>query len=373
MRPFFILFALPFLPISPCPAETLAYIGTYTRGSSDGIYVSRFDEQTGALSSPKLVAELENPSFVAFHPNGKFLYAVSEVGSADAMGVAAFAIQGDGSLKKLNERSTRGAAACHVQVDPTGKCLGVANYTGGSCALFPIGADGALDDMGSFHQHVGGSNVNARRQEAPHAHSINFNADGTQAFVADLGMDQIRIYDVDAAKGTMKPAAMPFVELPPGGGPRHFSLRTDQSAAFANLELTSQVVWLDYDLSAKRLRVGKTASTLPADWKGSGNSTAECLVHPNGKYVYVSNRGHNSIAVFEIDTATKTLKWLENEPTQGKIPRGFGITDDGNFLIACNQNSACVHSFRIEATGLLTPTGHRIEVDMPVNVRMLTR
>ena len=354
-------------------AETWVYIGTYTRGTSKGVYLSKLDGESGALSAPKLVAKLENPSFVAFHPNGKSLYAVAEVGSANAMGVTAYAINEDGSLRKLNARSTRGGAACHLQVDPTGRCLGVANYTGGSCACYPIRSDGSLGEMGSFHQHVGASKVNKRRQEAPHAHSINFNADGTQAFVADLGMDQILMYDVDAAKGTMTSSSNAAVAMPPGGGPRHFSLASDQSFAVSNLELTSQVAWLDYDASKKTLKLGNAISTLPTDWSGSGNSTAECLVHPSGKFVYVSNRGHHSIAVFEVDAKTKSLKALENESTQGKTPRGFGITPDGKFLVAGNQQSGNIVSFRIEASGHLTPTGHQIKVDMPVNIRFLDR
>ncbi|MEL6107853.1 MAG: lactonase family protein [Planctomycetota bacterium] len=368
-----LIFALMLLPLTVCRGETLVYLGTYTRGVSEGIYVSRLNTQTGEMSEPRLAAKLENPSFVAMHPSGKFLYAVSEVGAADAMGVTAYSIVEDGSLKKLNARSTKGGAACHLQVDPTGRCLGVANYTGGSCASYPINQDGSLGEIGSFFQHEGGSMVDKRRQEAPHAHSINFNADGTQAFVADLGMDQIRIYDVDAATGKMVPSAQRSVKLPPGGGPRHFSLAPDQSVAFSNLELTSQVLWLDYSTADRTLAMGSVASTLPAAWDESGNSTAECLLHPNGGFVYVSNRGHNSIAVFRWDTKTKTLVLLENEPTQGEIPRGFGITSDGKFLIAANQKSASVVSYRIESNGQLTPTGHRIRVDMPVNVRFLER
>ena len=367
-----LIFVVASLPLY-CRAETLVYIGTYTRGSSEGIYVSQLNKQTGALSTPRLAAKLENPSFVALHPNGEFLYAVSEVGSADAAGLTAFAIEDDGGLNKLNDRSTLGGAACHVQVDPTGRCVGVANYTGGSCATFPIRDDGSLGELGSFHQHSGGSNVNRRRQEAPHAHSINFNADGTQAFVADLGMDQILIYDVDAASGTMKPAEQAALKLPPGGGPRHFSFSPSHASAFSNLELTSDVAWLDYDAGQKTLQFRDVASTLPADWTGSGNSTAECLVHPTGNFLYVSNRGHHSIAVFAVDSKSKSLKLLETESTQGEVPRGFGISDGGDFLIAGNQRSGTVFTYRIEASGQLTATGHQIKVDMPVNVRIVER
>lgn len=359
-----------------CSAETLVYIGTYTGGTSEGIYVSTLNETSGALSTPVLAAAIDNPSFVAIHPNGKTLYAAAEVSSlpGNSGGVASFSIRDDGTLESLNQRSSGGGGACHVAVDPTGRCVGVANYGGGSCGLFPLLEDGSLAEIGSFFQHAGGSGVVPRRQSTPHAHSINFNADGTQAFVADLGLDQILMYDVDPKAGTMEPSDKPFLAMPPGGGPRHFSLATNNKAAFSNLEITSRVAVLHYDAGAKSLLLGQTYSTLPKDVQSSNNSTAECLVHPSGHFVYVSNRGHNSIAVFEFDEDTRTLTHVENEPTRGEVPRGFGIDPSGKFLIAGNQRSGTVNTFHIDAkTGALKPTGHGIEVDSAVNVRFLVK
>ena len=365
------------IPAMLCSAETLVYFGTYTRGnsSSEGIYVSTLDEGTGALSEPKLAAQAVNPSFVAIHPSGKTLYAASEASAEgeNPVGVIAFSIREDGTLKRLNARSTRGGGACHVSVDPTGRCLGVANYGGGSCASFPINDDGSLGEIASFHQHVG-SSVNPKRQTEPHAHSINFNADGTQAFVADLGMDQILIYDVDAKTGTMTPSQQRSLKMPAGGGPRHFCFTPQGNAALSNLELTSQVAFLRYDQSGKGLSLGAVASTLPKDVSVAGNSTAECLVHPNGKTAYVSNRGHNSIAVFRIDDSNGAVDLLENESTQGQIPRGFGIAPGGDFIVVSNQNSGNAITLRIDPqTGSLSPTGSEIKVDSPVNVRFVKR
>lgn len=368
-----------FLSISAtiCSAETLVYFGTYTRGNSasEGIYVSTLDQSTGELSEPKLAAKANSPSFVAIHPNGKSLYAVSEAGpgSDKPIGVIAFSILPDGTLKKLNERSSGGAGACHVSVDPQGQCVGVANYTGGSCATFPVNEDGSLGDMGSFHQHVG-SSVDLRRQKGPRAHSINFSADSSQAFVADLGLDQILIYDVDPKKGTMTPAKQGFLKTPAGGGPRHFSFSPSGNVAATNLEITSKVALLRYDPTAKTLSLGPVLSTLPDGVTVKNNSTAECLIHPDGKTAYVSNRGHNSIAVFRIDSASGDITASGHQSTQGEIPRGFGIDPSGNFIVVANQKSGNIVSLRIDPdTGMLSPTGSEIKVGMPVNVRFLER
>ena len=353
--------------------ELVAYVGTYTQGDSNsrGVYVISLDD-SGLKGQPVLVAELENASFVSLHPKRPLLYAVSEIGASGpgSTGLVAYSIAADGKLTKLNERSTRGGAACHVTVDPTGRCVGVANYTGGSCILFPILEDGSLGEAGSFVQHVGQSGVNSGRQEAPHAHSINFNQDGTQAFVADLGKDQILLYDVDPATGTMKASKQAFLQLPAGGGPRHFSFHPDFEIAFSNLELTSQVALLHYDYKKRTLALGAVLDTIPGSVKGKGNSTAECLVHPSGKFLYVSNRGHNSIAAFAVDSASKTFRSLGNTSSGGEIPRGFGITNDGSWLVLGNQKTGNVVALSVDQeTGDLTPVGPKLSLDAAVNVR----
>ena len=370
------------MSFSPLAAETLVYIGTYTKGNSgsEGIYLSRLNEDTGTLSAPELVAKLENPSFVAISPDKQFLYAVSEVGSGDekTMGVFAYRIEEDGTLEALNSRSTGGAAACHLMVHPTGKLLAVANYTGGSTASFPIAKDGSLGERASLIKHQG-SSVNARRQQEPHAHSLNFSPDGKQALVADLGADKLFIYDVDTASAKLTPAAPADLSMPAGGGPRHlcFAPEANEDGSFfvaSNLELTSEVTLLSYDPNNGQLTMLKKRSTLPDGESVPGNSTAECLIHPSGRFVYVSNRGHNSIAVFRLNHDRQTLRLVQNQSTSGEIPRGFGITPDGRFLVAGNQNSGNVVSMQINPkNGKLTPVEGEIEVGAPVNVRFLVK
>ncbi|MCO8120455.1 lactonase family protein [Stieleria sp. TO1_6] len=361
-------------------AETWVYFGTYTRGQSgsEGVYVSTLDEVTGAISPPVLAAKVNNPSFVAIHPNGKTLYAACEA-DAENGGVAAFSINDDGRLTKLNQRSTGGGGACHVAVDPTGQCVGVANYGGGSCASFSIRSDGSLGEIASFHQHAG-RGADPKRQSAPHAHSINFNSTGTQAFVADLGTDKIMLYDVDLGSGKLTPSQQPSLAMPAGGGPRHFcfvpAADSTFNAAVSNLEMTSQVALLSYDADARRLTLGNVVSTLPADVDGVSinNSTAECLVHPNGATVYVSNRGHNSIAMFHYDSTAEQLTPIGHQSTQGEIPRGFGIDPSGRFLVVANQKSGNIISLKVDPeTGTLTPAGSEVKLDSPVNVRFLVR
>lgn len=349
-------------------SETLVYFGTYTRGPSKGIYVSKMDSNSGALTPPILAAEINNPSFVALHPNKKFLFAVVETGGDKAV-VTSFSINPDGTLKKINEQPSKGTAPCHVSVDSTGKVLMIANYAGANCASFPIAEDGTIGS-GNYYNHTG-SSVNKSRQKEPHLHSINVDPQNKRAFVADLGIDKIVVYNLDPSKATlMKHSA---ISLPPGGGPRHFSFHPSGKFAYSNLELTRQIVAMTYDSENGVLKQQQVLSTLPEGAPANG-STAECLVHPSGKWVYVSNRGHNSVAVFAIDQNTGLLKMVEVEPTLSKIPRGFGISPDGRFLIVGHQDSDKINVFKInQQTGELDFTGNSVSVNAAVNVRFLSR
>lgn len=370
------------ISLSQLSAETLVYLGTYTKGNStsEGIYLSRLNDQTGALSAPELVAELENPSFVAISPDKQFLYAVSEVSSGDekTMGVFAYRIEDGGKLAALNARSTGGGAACHLMVHPSGKLLAVANYTGGSTASFPIADDGSLGERASLIKHQG-SSVNARRQEAPHAHSVNFSPDGNQVLVADLGADKLFIFDVNIQSAQLTPAKTADFPMPAGGGPRHLCFAPEGNEdgthlVASNLELTSEVTLLNYAPKSGQLTMLKKRSTLPEGQSVPGNSTAECLFHPSGRFVYVSNRGHHSIAVFRVIHDRNTLRLTQNLSTSGETPRGFGITPDGRFLVAGNQNSGNVVSMQINPkNGKLTPVEGEINVGAPVNVRFLVK
>lgn len=354
--------------------ELFVFIGTYTRGDSKGIYVSRLDLATGKLSPPKLAAETVNPSFVAIHPNRKFLYAVGEISNFDgkkAGAVSAFAIDGKtGMLQSLNQQASGGGGPCHLVVDAAGKNVLVANYGGGSVAALPIGKSGKLKEASSFIQHQG-SSVNPRRQSAPHAHSINLDAANRFAVAADLGLDKVLVYAFDAEAGKLWPNEKPWTAVKPGAGPRHFAFHPNGRFAYVINEIHLTVTAFAYDADRGVLTEIQTISTLPGAVE-NGFSTAEVQVHPSGKFLYGSNRGHDTIAVFAIDADTGKLTAVEHESTQGQTPRNFGIDPTGQFLLACNQNSHTIVSYRIDQkTGELKPTGHKIEVASPVCVKMM--
>ena len=349
------------------------YVGTYTGGKSKGIYVVELDPATGALSAPVLAAQTANPSFLAIHPSHRFLYAVGELDNFKGKkggAVTAFAIDPKtGKLTQLNQQSSRGNGPCHLVVDAKGKNVLVANYGGGSVAALPIDADGKLREASSFIQHKG-SSVDRGRQEGPHAHSINLDAANHFAVAADLGLDKVLVYKFDADKGTLTPNAPPSASVPPGSGPRHFAFHPDRRHAYVINEMKSTVTAFDYDADNGVLKPVQTLSTLPEPVKG--NSTAEVQVHPSGKFVYGSNRGHNSIAIFTVDAKTGRLTAAGHQATGGKTPRNFGIDPTGKWLLAANQDSGTITVFRIDArTGKLEPTEHKAEVGMPVCVKFI--
>jgi len=350
------------------------YFGTYTGEQSRGIYTADLDLATGKLGEPRLAAEAVSPSFLAIHPNGHWLYAVSEIDDLNGRktgGVSAFAIEADGGLRLLNQQPSEGRGPCHVTVDPSGKFALVANYGSGSAAALPIAADGRLGAASSVVQHEGKS-VNPQRQEGPHVHSINLDATGRYAFVADLGLDQVKIYRFDPTTGKLTPSDPAFVTLLPGAGPRHFAFHPKGDRAYVNNEMTSTITALHYAPEAGALQETQTLSTLPPGAEQPNNSTAEVQVHPSGRFVYVSNRGHDSIAGYAIESGTGKLTALGNTPTGGQTPRNFGIDPTGHYLLAANQGTDNVVVFKIDAeTGKLTPTGQEIKVGAPVCVKFL--
>ena len=354
--------------------EYLVYIGTYTRQDSKGIYVCRLDAATGKLSALALAGESINPSFLALHPNGKFLYAANESpnrGGKPGGSLSGFAIDASsGKLTPLNTVSSGGAGPCYVAVDKSGKNLLTANYGGGSVAAVPVKDDGRLGEASAFVQHAG-SSVNPKRQQAPHAHSINLSRDNRFAVAADLGLDQLLVYAFDPVKGTLVPNDPPFARLNPGAGPRHFAFHPNGRYGYAINELQSTVTGFAYDPSRGVFKELQTISTLPQNFQGETH-TAEVQVHPTGKFLYGSNRGHDSIAVFAIDAGKGTLTAIEQVSTQGKTPRNFGIDPTGSYLLAANQDSNSIVVFAIDRkTGRLTPTGQILEVPSPVCVKFL--
>ncbi len=372
------LLALPFLASgaeaagkSPASREYLAYIGTYTGLKSQGIYAFRFDAATGRLSPLGLAAKSANPSFLAVDPSHRFLYAVNEVGDFQGQksgALSAFAIDAkSGKLRFLNQVASRGADPCYVSLDRTGKYLLVANYSSGNMAVFPMLADGRIGEASAFVQHHGHS-VNPKRQEGPHAHMIETSPDNRFVLTTDLGLDEVLVYRFDAAKGTLAANDPPFGKVPAGAGPRHFTFSPDAKFVYVINEMGSSVTTFSFDAARGALKELQTLSTLPKDFKGR-NDDAEVAVHPSGKFLYGSNRGHDSIAVFAIEPQTGTLRLIEIVPTGGKEPRNFAIDPTGKYLIAANQNSDDLRVFRIDAqSGRLTPTDQSLEVGSPVGV-----
>jgi 6-phosphogluconolactonase len=354
------------------------FVGTYTGAKSKGIYRFAFDPATGKLSDGELAAETPSPSFLAIAPDHRFLYAVNEVSKLDggkpaAGSVSAYALDArTGKLTPLNEESSGGAGPCHLVTDRRGKNVLVANYGGGSVAVLPIKADGRVGKATAFVQHEGTS-ANPQRQEAPHAHSINVDRDDRFAFAADLGLDKVLVYRFDEAKGTLTPSDPPFVSLAPGAGPRHFAFHPTQPYAYVINELNSTVTAFAYSGARGTLTPLQSLSTLPKGWKGE-NGPADVQVHPSGKFLYGSNRGHDSIVTFTIDPKSGELTYVANQGEGIKTPRGFGIDLAGRFLIVGNQASDSLLVFAIDpATGKLKPIGEKVEVGTPVCVKFVAR
>jgi 6-phosphogluconolactonase len=345
------------------------YLGTYTGASSQGIYLVEVHEKAGRLFDRGLAAKTENPSFLAMHPKLPVLYAVGEIeGDGDGGTISAFRIDAEtGTLSLLNQASTGGAGPCHVAVAPSGAHVAVANYSGGSVALLPLGEDGSLSPASAFVQHTG-SSVHPKRQEAPHAHSVNFDPAGTYLLSADLGTDQLLVYRYDAAAGTLTPHDPPFAALPPGAGPRHFVFHPSSKFVYVVNELDSTVSVFSWNWETGVLEALQQVGTLPKDFTGD-STTAEIRVHPTGRFLYASNRGHDSIAVFSIDSKTGLLSLVSHSPTGGSTPRNFNLDPTGRFLIAANQRSDSVFLFRVDQnTGALTATGSSVAVGAPVCV-----
>jgi 6-phosphogluconolactonase len=355
-------------------AKFWVFIGTYTGPKSKGIYRFAFDPATGELTGGELAGEAVSPSFLAVHPTHRYLYAVNEVddfGGKRTGGVTAFALDAaTGKLTLLNSQPSGGDGPCHLAVDRAGKHVLVANYAGGSATVLPIGPDGRLGKATAFVQHSG-SSVNKERQEAAHAHSINLDPADHVAVVADLGLDQVKVYKYDSDKGTLTPGDPPFVATAPGAGPRHFAFHPSAPFAYVINELDCTVLPLAYDAAKGSFKPLAPVTALPASLKPE-YTTAEVQVHPSGRFVYGSVRGQNSIAVFAVDPKTGALTPTSRQGQGVKTPRNFGIDPTGNFLIVANQDSDSLVVFRIDPkTGALTPVGRKEGVGSPVCVKFV--
>jgi 6-phosphogluconolactonase len=361
------------MAFAPMLSAQIFYVGAYTNvPDSKGINAFRFDAATGKLTPLGLMAATSSPSFLALAPNGRFLYAVNETDSFEGKpggAVSAFAIdRASGKLTFLNQVASRGAAPCHIVVDPTGKAALVANYNGGDFSSFPILPDGKLGEAASVMQDSG-HGPNKARQEGPHAHEMVIA--GKLVLGADLGLDHIQLFHLDAPKATLTPADPPFAATDPGFGPRHMVISGDKKFIYVLSEIKAQVATMSYDPVKGPGKVLATASALPEGFKGQ-NTAAEIMLDGKGKTLYTSNRGHNSIAVFSVDGKTGTLTLMANVPSGGKTPRYFTLDPSGHFLLAANQDSNNIAVFKVDAnTGGLTPTGEVVQTGAPVDILFL--
>ena len=336
------------------------FIGTYNVRGSAGIYTAKFDGGYLLLTGE---APGRNPSFLALHPNGRFLYAANELPEG---GVTAYAVKEEWALSELNSESTGGSSPCHLAVHPGGQWLAVVNYGSGSVLLYPVTAEGHIGGARQVIQHEG-SGPDPKRQSGPHAHSVTLDEDGSCAYVCDLGIDRIIVYRLDQDEGRLLRSES--VTLHPGAGPRHFTLSPDRRFAYVINELDSTVTVMNRNADTGGLAVRQTVSTLPADFSGP-STCADIHAHPSGRFLYGSNRGHDSIALFSVHGETGEISLSGTFPSGGRKPRSFAIDPSGRFLLAANQDTDNIVIFRLdESTGGLEPTGAALEVPSPVCVK----
>ena len=363
------------LAASASDLRNTVYVGTYTEKDSRGIYAFRFDPDTGESGPLELAAETSNPSFLVVDPSGNFLYAVNELNIFDGNmtgAISAYAANRESAkLSPLQQISSAGAGPAHISIDRSGRFVLVANYDGGNIAVFPIGKDGRLGPRTAFVQHAG-SSVNKERQSAPHAHQIGASIDNRFVFVADLGIDELAVYRFDEKTGVLSPNRPAYAKVSAGSGPRHFAISPSGTFVYLVNEMSSTITAFNFDASAGKLHEEQTIPTLPNGFKGE-NTTAEIAVDKAGKFLYVSNRGDDSIVAFAISPRDGKLSFVERTPTGGKTPRHFALDPTGKWLFAANQDSGTINLFTVDAnSGRLTPTSHSIKVPSPVCVAFKT-
>jgi 6-phosphogluconolactonase len=350
----------------------IIYVGTYTSGKSEGIYGYHFSPDTGKLTRFTSISSI-NPSFLAIDRTKRYLYAVNELGqyAGKAGGaVSAYRIErGTGNLYLLNEQATQGADPCHLSIDNKKSALLVANYTGGSISVMHLRSDGTVGSLKDSEQHEGSGPK--EQQKGPHAHCIILDRLERHALAADLGIDKVMIYRFDRATGLLTPAEQRFAELPAGAGPRHLTLHQNGKFLYVINELDSTMTAFRYDELKGTLTHIDTVSTLPSDFSGV-SYCADVHVSPSGRFLYGSNRGHNSIVVFEIDQRSGKLKLVQHVSTQGNWPRNFTLDPSGRFLLVANQRSDNVVTFSVDTrTGRLTPADFIEEIPSPVCLKFL--
>ena len=365
-------------------AEMLVYVGTYTepirfgtgrvlQGKGEGIYVFRLDQESGALEPVGKTTSVTNPSYLEFDATQRFLYAVNELKSyqdSPTGTVSAFAAHPTtGELTFLNRQPTHGTDPCHVVVDRRRRHVFVANFMSGSVCVLPVRDDGSLDAACDFIQHLG-AGIDPVRQNGPHAHSVTLDATNRYAFVPDLGLDKLLIYKFDAKRGMLEPNGVPWIKMKPGAGPRHVALHPGGRFAYLINELNSTLAALACNRRTGAFQELQIVPTLPEGFRGESTG-ADIQISPSGRFIYASNRGHDSIAIYRINQRTGRLTYVDHAATQGRTPRSFCLDPTGRFLLAANQDSDMIVTFRIDArTGKLRPTGHVAHVPTPVCVKV---
>jgi 6-phosphogluconolactonase len=352
------------------------YFGTASKGPGKGFSLSLFDTNTGNLSTPKLNIEAVSPAFFAIDKNGEYLYTTNEV---DAMkdqpggAISAYKIdQGTGNLTLLNQQPSGGAGPCHISLDAAGKYVFVANYNGGNFSVYSIEKDGKLGKQTAFMQHSG-SSVHPQRQTKPHTHCIKSDPSNRFVLVTDLGTDKLFVYRFNQKNGSIQPNNPPYSSPAPGSGPRHFAFHTSGKWVYLLNELSSSVTVYAWENNKGQLTELQTLGTLPTDFNGT-NTAAEIAVHPNGKFLYCTNRGHNSIALFSIDTNTGKIEFVERYSSQGKIPRNFCIDPSAKWMIVTNHGTNNAAVFKIDPeTGKLTYTENSVTVPNPFCIQFLKK
>jgi 6-phosphogluconolactonase len=362
----------------------LVYIGTYTepirfgtgqvlQGKGEGIHVLRLDPESGALEPVATARGVANPSYLAFDPTQNIVYAANELKSWEGRPggtVSAFRVDpATGGLTFLNRQPTHGTDPCHVAVDRRGRYVFVANFMSGSVCVYPVRDDGGLDPASDFVQHQG-SGIDPLRQSGPHAHAVTLDRLGRLAFVPDLGLDRLLIYRFDPRRGMLEPNGVPWIKLRPGAGPRQIVFDSACSFGWLFNELASTIAALACDRRSGALRLLQVVSTLPDGFAGASTG-ADIQLAPSGRFLYASNRGHDSIAIFRVSRTTGRLALVDHAPTLGRTPRSFCLDPSGSLLIAANQDSDTIVTFRIDpASGRLAPTGRVAHVRTPVCVKV---
>lgn len=372
-NPIVIILSLLMISTPLRAAEPVVFASAFASGDNGAIHAFRFDSNRGRLHPLHRTNDVEMPFFLAVSPDSKFLYVIDaeQFGSEKQEFVASYAVEGrTGKLERLNRQSTRGAASCYLDIDATGKSVVVANYSTGSVAALPVREGGSLGEVTSFVQHRG-SSVDPARQETPHAHSIEISPDNRFALAADLGMDKVLVYRLEAATAELSANdAQAFATVPPGSGPRHLTFHPNGKRVYVINELKNTVTFFNYAADSGTLTQRQTISTLPMDFSGT-SYCADLKITPSGRFLYGTNRGHDSIAVYRIGD-DGILHLVDIEPSLGKGPQNLLITPDGRWLLCANMPGNNLAVFAINSnTGHLTATGDPISMPMPSCIRWL--